>query len=184
MLEPLKWKQQHCSSCPMSIFQWLGQTLQTITLMAHSYITKKQVGHEFYFYSIKYTSHMLNQAPVYLGHCLMSPFELVISIKHMTLHSLNSSWLTALMLLLIWIMQNHKYNFTQTTSLLWVEMTNLLIVFYNPVTKKNYQPSIFKVDGDLLPIANFPSNVCFDGGCLLLCNQTDSVMQVIPQCLS
>ena len=53
------------------------RTWRTIIEMSRAYITKKQVGREFWFYAIQHAASMLNQIPGGLRRKLTTPFELV-----------------------------------------------------------------------------------------------------------
>jgi hypothetical protein len=57
------------------------RTWQTLVRMARAYITEKQVGREFWYFSIKHAAQMLNQVPGRLGRKLTTPFELVYNRK-------------------------------------------------------------------------------------------------------
>ena len=57
------------------------RTWRTIIKMARAFITKKQVGREFWYFAVRHAAMMLNQVPGRLGFKLTTPFELVHNSK-------------------------------------------------------------------------------------------------------
>jgi hypothetical protein len=66
---------------PQSKNGFAEHTWHTMVQRAPAYITEKQVGHEFWFYSLLQAASMINQVPGQLARKLTSPFKLVHAIK-------------------------------------------------------------------------------------------------------
>eukprot|EP00804_Cyclotella_cryptica_P021434 CCRYP_005776-RA/>CCRYP_005776-RA protein AED:0.13 eAED:0.00 QI:0/0/0/1/1/1/5/0/1584 len=158
-------------------------TWKTIVRMARAFITEKQVGREFWYFSIRHAVYMLNQVPGRMGRKLTTPFELVYGVKpdsstwfelfsvgyfdHKTEGSATKSNMEAQTLASIAIGRDDKAN---------------TIGFYNPLTKAYNSPPVFKLDEGRLPASHFPNRITFDGGlvCGLQSNSTDPSPEPFP----
>ena len=112
--------------------------------MARAYITEKQVGREFWFYTISHAALMTNKDPGRLSRKLTSPFELVHGSR-----PVSKTWFK---LFTIGYWEQDKDNSesqskTEDQSLDGIaagrdDKTNT-ILFYNPLTNSYYQPPAF-----------------------------------------
>jgi transposase InsO family protein len=157
---------------------------QTMIRMARAYITEKQVGREYWYFAIKHAAHMMNQVPGRLGRKLTSPFELVHGVKP------NSSTWFKLFSVGYFPHQNEE-NETKSKSQAHTmdgiavgrdELSNT-VLFYNPILRQYYRPSIFKLDESRLPVSTFPKSIRFDGGLtcgLLVRHRSDPTPEPFP----
>jgi hypothetical protein len=151
---------------------------QTLVRMARAYITEKQVGREFWYFSIKHAAQMLNQVPGRLGRKLTTPFELVYNQKPDS-----RTWfeLFSIGYFPIEKKAGDKASATECHTMDGIavgrdEKSNT-IIFYNPLTKSYYSPPVFKLDTSHLPVMLYPKHIRYDGGfvCGPLRNRTDPV---------
>jgi hypothetical protein len=154
------------------------RTWQTLVRMARAYITEKQVGREFWYFSIKHAAQMLNQVPGRLGRKLTTPFELVYNQKPDS-----RTWfeLFSIGYFPIEKKAGDKASATECHTMDGIavgrdEKSNT-IIFYNPLTKSYYSPPVFKLDTSHLPVMLYPKHIRYDGGfvCGPLRNRTDPV---------
>ena len=159
------------------------RTWQTLVRMARAYITEKQVGREFWYFAIKHAAHMINQIPGRLGRKLTSPFELV--------HGSKPDAATWFELFSVGFFRHSSDEGESKTKMQAQTLDGIAvgrddqtntIIFYNPLTKQYYRPSIYKLDEVCLPITCFPKSIRFDGGlsCGLLRNRAESVPEPFP----
>jgi hypothetical protein len=105
--------------------------------MARSYITEKQVGHEFWYFSIKHAAQMLDQVLGRLGRKLTTPFELVYNQNSLThpAPGLNSSLLVIFLLKRKLVKRPVPHNATPWMESPWAVMrkrTQLYFTIHSP----------------------------------------------------
>jgi hypothetical protein len=187
--QTLRWIQENHSSIKaaparrQSSNGLVERTWQTLVRMARAYITEKQVGREFWYFSIKHAAHMLNQVPGRLGRKLTTPFELVYNQKPDA-----RTWfeLFSIRYFPVEKKAGEKASATQCHTMDGIavgrdEKSNT-IIFYNPLTKSYYSPPTFKLDPSHLPVMLYPKHIRYDGGfiCGPLRNRTDPVPEPFP----
>jgi hypothetical protein len=141
------------------------RTWQTILWMAHSYITEKQVGREYWFIAIKYSAHMPKMVPGCPSCQLILPFELVYGEK---LDSTTWFELFPVGYFPMPVKSGESASASQAQTMDGIAVghddTSNTITFYNPLTHKYYHPPAFKLDKSHLPVMVYPKNIHFDGG--------------------
>ena len=151
--------------------------------MARAFITEKQVGREFWYFTVQHAVMMLNQVPGRLGLKLTTQFELV--------HNSKPDSKTCFELLYMGYF-NHD---TDNAESRYKPQAHTLdgiavgrddkynsIIFYNPINSSYYRPPYFRLDKSRLPITNFQNYLRFDVGltCGLLRNNTDPIHEPFP----
>ncbi|KAL7538082.1 hypothetical protein ACHAWF_005990, partial [Thalassiosira exigua] len=159
------------------------RTRRTIVQMARAYITEKQVGREFWFFSIHHVAIMLNCVPGRLGRKLTSPFELM--------HNQKPDSRTWFELFSVGYF-NHSTDGAESRSKIedhsldgiavGRDANTNTIIFYNSLTRSHYRPPAFRLDESRLPVTNFPTSIKYDGGltCGLMRKRTDPVPEPFP----
>jgi hypothetical protein len=179
-------------------------TRKTVVRMARAYITEKQVGREFWYFTIRHAVTMINQVPGRinqvpgrinqvpgrinqvpgrLGRKLTTPFELVYVVKPDS-----STWYELFSVRYF----DHKTEGSASKSNLEAQTLAGIAIgrddkantirFYNPLTKAYYSPPVFKLDEGRLPASHFPNQITFDGSlvCGLQSNNTDPSLEPFP----
>jgi hypothetical protein len=170
-------------ACRQSSNGLVERTWQTLVRMARSYITEKQVGREFWYWAVRHAAMMLNQVPGRLGRKLTTPFELVNNKK---LDSKTWFKLFSIGYFPVESKAGEAASASQSHSLDGIAIgrddKSNTILFYNPITKKYYSPSVFKLEQSHLPVMLYPKNICYDGGfvCGPLRNCTDFITEPFP----
>jgi transposase InsO family protein len=159
------------------------RTWQTLVHMARSYITEKQVGREFWYWAVRHAAMMLNQVPGRLGRKLTTPFELIYNKKPDS-----KTWfeLFSVGYFPVESKAGEAASASQSHSLDGIAIgrddKSNTILFYNPLTKKYYSPSVFKLEQSHLPVMLYPKHIRYDGGfvCGPLRNRTDPISEPFP----
>ena len=139
------------------------RTWQTLSKMARSFITDKQMPKSFWFWAIKHASRIHNIFPVKYKNKYTTPHELVFK-KRPDYRQLFRLFSTA-------YFSHTKDNTksrtnTQAHSMAgiavgWSDVANGLLI-YNPITKELYTTSIYKIDEHQQTQSYF--NLPYDGG--------------------
>ena len=152
--------------------------------MARAFITEKQVGREFCYFTVCHAEMMTNQVPGWLGFKLTTPFEPV--------HNSKPDSKTWFELFSIGYFNQNTDNAKSCSKLQAHTLDGITvgrddrsnsIIFYNPITSSYYHPPAFRLDESRLSITNFTDYLRFDGGliCGLLRNKTDPIHAPFPQ---
>ena len=123
--------------------------------MERSFITEKQVGREFWYFTVRHAAMMLNQVPGRLCLKLTTPFEIVHKSK------LDSkTWFELFSIRYF----NHDTDNGESCSKLQAHTLDGITVgrddssnttiFYNPITSSYYRPPAFQLNESRLTITN------------------------------
>ena len=151
--------------------------------MAWYYIIGKQVGCEFWYFSVWNTTIVLNQVRVWLGLKLKTLFELVYNTKPDP-----NTWFE------IFSIGYFNHSIDNKESLYKLQSNTLdgiavghndksnSIIFYNTPTLSYYIPPAFRLDKYRLMIIKSPKSLRFYGGltCRQSRNTTDPIHELFP----
>ena len=139
------------------------RTWQTISKMARSFITDKQMPKSFWYWAIKHASRIQNVFPIKVDERFTTPHELVFKTKpdyRQLFRLFSTTYFT-----------HTKDNTKSRTNLQahtmagiavgWSDIANGLLI-YNPITKVLYTSSVYKMDEHQQTQSYF--NLSYDGG--------------------
>ena len=120
---------------------------RTLIQVARAFITEKQVGQEYWYFTVRHVAMMINQVPGWLGLNLTTPFELVHNSKPDS-----NTWFELFYIGYF----NHDTDNEDTRSKLQShtldgievvrdDMSNSIIL-YNPITSSYYRPPYLRLD--------------------------------------
>jgi hypothetical protein len=150
--------------------------------MACVYLTKKQVSHTFWFYSITHMTWMMNAIPGKHSGCLASPCLLVHGVGHD-----EQIWVPLFLLAYFHhkkegnVQQSKHQAHTMDGTVIGCSPTSNALLVYNPRNKQYYKPDSYCLDPCCLPGLAYPS-IKYNGGlfCSLLHDENPQFEEMYP----
>jgi hypothetical protein len=126
--------------------------------MARAYLTKKQMPHTFWFYSITHAAWMMNAIPGRHSGCLATPFLLVHGVGHD-----EQTWVPLFLLAYFHhkkdsnVQRSKHQAHTRDGIVISCSPTSNALLVYNPRNKQYYELDRYHLDPYCLPGLAYPS---------------------------